>query len=139
MVWNTSPSVPIGLYLIVAKTTARGEIALINLPPALAALADARGYLPRGVYLLKPIRALAGDRVCRFDLIIVINGRSVGAARVADAAGRALPRFSGCRRLRDDEIFVLGRSADSFDGRYFGPLNVATVVGRAQPLWILND
>jgi conjugative transfer signal peptidase TraF len=139
LVWNASPSVPIGLYLIVQKPMAQGEIALINLPPPMAALADARGYLPRSAYLLKPIRALGGDRVCRIGLTLFVNGRPVGAAPMADIAGRALPRWSGCRHLRDDDIFFLGRSANSFDSRYFGPLNINTVVGRAQPLWILND
>ena len=28
------------------------------------------------------------------------------------------------------------RSADSLDGRYFGPLPAASIVGRAIPLWV---
>ena len=28
------------------------------------------------------------------------------------------------------------QSADSLDGRYFGPLPAASIVGRAIPLWI---
>jgi type IV secretory pathway protease TraF len=28
------------------------------------------------------------------------------------------------------------QSAASFDGRYFGPLPITTIVGRADPLWI---
>lgn len=118
---------------------AQREIALISLPPKMATLADARGYLPRSAYLLKPIRALGGDRVCRIGLTIFVNGRPVAIARLADAAGRALPRWSGCRHLRNDEIFFLGRSANSFDSRYFGPLKINTVVGRALSLWTLND
>jgi type IV secretory pathway protease TraF len=28
------------------------------------------------------------------------------------------------------------QSADSLDGRYFGPLPTASIVGRAIPLWV---
>lgn len=31
------------------------------------------------------------------------------------------------------------RSADSFDGRYFGPLPASSVIGRAIPLWTIGE
>jgi type IV secretory pathway protease TraF len=31
------------------------------------------------------------------------------------------------------------QSEDSFDGRYFGPLPVSTIAGRADPLWTREE
>ncbi len=135
VVWNASPSVPIGLYQVVRQPVNAGVLAVIKLPTAIAALAEERGYLQRHAYLLKPIIASTGDRVCRNGRVVTINARVVAVARSVDDAGRALPSWHGCGRLRDDEMFVLATHFGSFDGRYFGPLNIDTVVGRALPLW----
>jgi conjugative transfer signal peptidase TraF len=134
-VWNASPSVPIGLYRVVHQPAIKGQLAVIKLPTAMAMLADERGYLRGRNYLLKPIIGTTGDRTCRNGTAVTVNARVVGAARSNDDAGRALPRWRGCRHLRNDEIFVLATRFGSFDGRYFGPLNIDTVVGRAIPIW----
>ncbi|MBV8103395.1 MAG: S26 family signal peptidase [Hyphomicrobiales bacterium] len=34
-----------------------------------------------------------------------------------------------------DEVFLMNAAADSLDGRYFGPLPAASIIGRAAPLW----
>ena len=61
----------------------------------------------------------------------------MGKARERDSRGRALPVWEGCRVIRRDEVFLMNpQSADSLDGRYFGPLPAALVVGRAIPLWV---
>jgi type IV secretory pathway protease TraF len=31
------------------------------------------------------------------------------------------------------------QSADSFDGRYFGPISSSAVLARAQPVWIEKE
>ena len=60
----------------------------------------------------------------------------MGDARERDSHGRALPVWQGCRVVAEGEVFLMNRqSADSFDGRYFGPLPATTIVGRADPLW----
>ena len=44
--------------------------------------------------------------------------------------------WSGCRTLRDGELFVLNADVPaSLDGRYFGPSLVSSVIGRAVPVW----
>ena len=49
---------------------------------------------------------------------------------------RCLRLWFGCRMLRTGELFVMNPAApDSFDGRYFGTLRVADVIGRATPVW----
>jgi type IV secretory pathway protease TraF len=47
-----------------------------------------------------------------------------------------LPVWRGCRRIAAGEVFLMnGNVPDSLDGRYFGPLAVSAVIGRARPVW----
>ena len=120
VVWNTSPSVPLGLYVIDGSVPRRGDLALARLPAAIATMAHRRGYLPRTTYLLKPVVAITGDRVCRLGRRIVVRGAAIARAAARDTAGRPLPAWHGCRELAPGEVFVLARARQSFDSRYFG-------------------
>lgn len=136
-VWNTTASVPTGLYAIRGKASLDvGERVAIDPPPQMRRLLATRGYLPTGVPLIKRIAAVSGQRVCRFGHGVTIDGDFAGAARARDRLGRPLPAWFGCRKLRSGELFVMNPAApDSFDGRYFGPLKLGTVIGRATPVW----
>jgi type IV secretory pathway protease TraF len=111
-------------------------LAVVHLPEPLRGLAEARGYLRKGVLLIKPVVASAGDTVCRHRALVTINGRIVARARALDAAGRPLPAWSGCFKLGSSDIFVLSADPDSFDSRYVGPIDRADVVGFALPIWV---
>ena len=136
LVWNASPSVPIGLYRLTSRPPLPGALAVILLPEPLRILAETRGYLRKGALLIKPVAAGAGDTVCRHGALVTVNGRIVARASTLDAVGRTLPVWSGCFRLAADQIFVLSADPDSFDGRYMGPIDRAQVVGTAQPVWV---
>jgi conjugative transfer signal peptidase TraF len=136
LVWNASPSVPIGLYRLTTRPPLTEALAVIRLPEPLRILAETRGYLRRGALLIKPVAAGVGDTVCRHGPLVTINGRIVARARTVDATGRPLPAWSGCRRLAADQIFVLSADPDSFVSRYIGPIDRARVVGFALPVWV---
>jgi conjugative transfer signal peptidase TraF len=134
LVWNFTQSVPVGLYGVSHTEPAKGD--LIALAPAGAARAmlDASGALPAGKLLLKQLRAVRGDVVCRVGASITINGAEAATARLRSRDGRALPTWSGCRALGAGEILVLAPHPLSFDGRYFGPIDDAQIIGVARPL-----
>lgn len=135
IVWNASPSMPLGLYRIhVGARPLAGDLVLIDPPEEVARLIAARAYLPHGVPLLKRVAAAEGALICRTGDFVTIDGAGAARARTRDRAGRTLPLWLGCRRLARGEIFVLGTAPASFDGRYFGPLPGAAVIGTAQPL-----
>ena len=136
-IWNASNSVPIGLYRVQpAAQLAVTELVALQPPDLLAAFLDLNGYLPAGVPMLKRVLALPGQTVCRKGLKIAVNGVDVGDAHERDGRGRPLPAWQGCRVIADGDIFVMNwQSADSLDGRYFGPLPVSAVIGRAVPVW----
>ena len=125
----------IGWYRISHCQPSHGDIAAVRLPLRIARLADGRGYLLRSALLLKPIAAAGGDRVCRWHTRVLINGVFKSLAAAHDRAGRTMPSWTGCRTLRNDEVFLLGQSPDSFDSRYFGAVAATRVVGQAVPVW----
>ncbi|WP_352908494.1 DUF736 family protein [Mesorhizobium sp. M0923] len=136
-IWNASASVPIGLYRILpADKILAGSIAVVMPPEPLVAFMARRGYLPKNVPLLKHVLALGGATVCREGTAIIVNGRTYGHARERDSRGRSLPSWRGCREIADDDVFLMNpNAAESFDGRYFGPLPLASIVGCAVPVW----
>ncbi len=136
-IWNASNSVPIGLYHIQPATQLTvSELVAVQPPDLLAAFLDLNGYLPIGVPMLKRVLALPGQTVCRNGLAIAVDGIDMGRAHERDAGGRPLPVWHGCRIIADGDVFVMNwQSADSLDGRYFGPLPASAVIGRAIPVW----
>jgi conjugative transfer signal peptidase TraF len=137
LVWNASASVPLGLYWVTRdRSPERGDLVLAWPPEEARALAAARGYLPANVPLVKRVAAMADDVVCANSGIVVINDRVVAETLLIDRTGRPLPSWNDCRTLRAGEVFLLmeGEPA-SFDGRYFGPVHRAAIIGRLVPLW----
>lgn len=135
IIWNASPSVPVGLYTVdPGRRPDVGELALIAPPADVAALLAARGYVPRGVPLLKRVAAKPGALVCRSGVFVTIDGAPAARARDTDRLGRPLPRWLGCRRIQPGQLFLLNSAPDSLDGRYFGPISDAGLIGTARPL-----
>lgn len=136
LIWNASPSAPVGLYRAGFGPPTRGDLVLAQMPAMVGALADERGYLPRHVPLVKRVAALLHDHVCAFNEVIIIGGEIVAHREKSDRQGRPLPWWNECRGLADNEVFLLnGDAPGSFDSRYFGPVPSANVIERLVPLW----
>ncbi len=136
VVWNASASAPIGFYRInPLPDPPLGALVAVTPPAPLARWLAERGYLGERVPLLKHVAAGPGQRVCRVGPVVSVDARQVAVARERDGMGRPLPVWQGCRTLRAGELLMLNPDhADSMDGRYFGPLPVSTVLGRATPI-----
>jgi type IV secretory pathway protease TraF len=90
--------------------------------------------------MLKHVLALPGQTVCRERLTILVDAIAMGVARERDGRGRPLPIWKGCRVIAAGELFLMNwQSADSLDGRYFGPIPASAVIGRAHPVWIEKE
>jgi conjugative transfer signal peptidase TraF len=140
LMWNASASAPVGLYAIERPTDLHiTDLVIVRPPEQLENFLTDRGYLPRGVPLVKHVLALAGQSVCRSGFVITIDAVAVADVRESDSRGRPLPSWQGCRIVRENEVFLLNpQSSDSLDGRYFGVLPVSSIVGRALPLWTMK-
>jgi len=138
LIWNASASVPIGLYAIHTVGVLRvGDLVVATPREPLASFLADRGYLPLGVPLVKHVAALPGHSICRNGLKVSVDTIAIGEARERDSRDRPLPLWHGCRVIAPGQVFLMNaQSADSLDGRYFGPLPAASIVGRAIPLWV---
>lgn len=141
LIWNASASVPIGLYRIEPIDQLDvTDLAVVMPPDDLVGFLDQRGYLPKGVPLIKRVLALSGTKVCRDGNQISAYDMVYGQALDRDSRGRPLPVWQGCITVSKDQAFFMNWDVpDSLDGRYFGALPLATVIGRAVPLWTYDD
>lgn len=141
LIWNASASVPIGLYVMKpADALHLGELVVVRPPEAVASFLATRGYLGRGVPLLKRVLALPGQTVCRTGRAITVDGTTFGNALDHDRLGRALPDWQGCRMVANSEVFLMNwQATNSFDSRYFGALLASAIVGVAIPFWTEKD
>ena len=136
LLWNASASAPIGLYLITPGAALEvGDMVVARAPKGARKLAASRGYLPSGVPLVKRLAAMKGSQVCALGARITVDGRTVAHRRKRDAEGRAMPWWTGCRRLQPGQVLLLNRAAASFDSRYFGPVERAAILGQAVLIW----
>lgn len=135
LVYNGSPSAPPGFYWVDDRPPEKGDFVLVRVPEELRTLVDRRGYLPQHVPLIKRVAGVDGDEICRRGEQILVNGKPAAKAKSVDGSGRPMPVWSGCKTLTEGELFVLQRHPQSFDGRYFGPIQSDLVVGRATLLW----
>jgi type IV secretory pathway protease TraF len=124
---NESPSLPRGLYLRAGMAIAPGVVVAVPQPVAARPYLERLG-VPGDVLLLKRVAALGGDGVCAVDGMVVTPGRRAGTAE-RDRRGAVLPAWRECRVLERDEVFLLGDTPGSFDGRYFGPVRRSDVAG----------
>lgn len=130
-VWNMTSSAPAGVYRIDRSSWEVGDRVAVLPSQDLAADLNRRGILPEGKLLIKRVVAADGETVCRRDDKVSINGRVAATALTAAPDGVLLPLWRGCVTLADDQVFLLGDTANSYDGRYFGVTSAYAIVGRA--------
>ena len=135
ILWNLTPSLPRGLYVIRPVAPPRRG-AVVSLPPPrdAADLIVGRGYLPPGASLLKLLVALPGDSVCIDRRSFSANHRVLGTVANRDSAGRPLVAFEFCGEVPEGYGVVATAAPLSFDSRYFGPVPLSTLTV-AEPVW----
>lgn len=145
--FNTTRSIPVGLYRIVDEPVGKGAY-VIFCPPRLDVFDEAkeRGYITAGFcpgdygLMMKRVLAMGGDAVTSMDEGVSVNGEllPLSAPLATDKAGRAMPRhpFSDYTLGNSELLLMSDVSTTSFDGRYFGPVNVAQVRGVIRPVII---
>lgn len=142
LVWNRTPSIPMGLYWaedVSAAQLQRGELACF--PYAAPAWAQERKYLPEGVSVCKPVAGLPGDVVRHVgnELFVAHDGRTqrLGQYTAFDSAHRPLPQDV----LADGPVpdgsllMVAGAHDNSLDSRYIGLIPASHIQRRIHPLY----
>jgi conjugative transfer signal peptidase TraF len=136
LLWNWTPSLPLGLYwLSPGRPIAVGTLVAFPVPARVQELVRERKYLPPRALLIKPVVALSSDRVCTEGGTLVVNGSALGAVPTEDSAKRPLPHATGCGPLSLGQVFLASHYAKSFDSRTFGPVSLTQIRGTVTPLW----
>jgi conjugative transfer signal peptidase TraF len=136
LLWNWTPSLPLGLYWVSPRREANvGALVAFPVPASVRALVRERRYLPPGAVLVKPVVARASDDVCTEGGRLTVNGAPLGAIATADTRGRPLPHDARCGPLPAGVVFVASHLPTSFDSRTFGPVPISELRGTVTPLW----
>lgn len=138
LIFNASPSVPAGFYLRTDAPPALGAFVTVRAAAVAPAYARARGFSDASDRFIKRVAAGGGENVCAHGDTVSLGARVVTRAS-HDSVGRALPRWTGCRTLAADEVFLIGDTPDSFDSRYWGPVGLSKIDGVWTPVLARTD
>jgi len=136
---NISASEPMGIYLMKAfrQNFVIERNSLIAFCPMVSPKNFPfvlKGDCPNGAApFLKHVIGLPGDTVEETDEGVWINGQAVKDSKPKDRSmvyHVELPRWRGQKTLDKDEYWVYGSGdpTDSFDSRYFGPVEAIQIV-----------
>lgn len=147
LTFNPTASAPIGLWAIATRSRAfhPGDY-VVACPPPVAVVESVlkAGGLPEGSCpsgtgpVLKTIGAVASDTVTlREGFPVSVNGSEMQGM----IPGDSFPAWpSGTYPVGPSEVWLLSDyHPRSFDSRYFGPVQVDQVIGKAYPVFALED
>ncbi len=147
---NTTDSMPIGLWLETPAHAARiGDVVLVCLPDTpTVRIGQSRGYIAPGPCpsgqetVLKPVAAGPGDIIDVSTQGVTVNGKELrNSGQLGhDSQGRPLPAFpAGHYPVAPGELWLVSaHNPRSFDSRYFGPIQAASVRSTVRPLWVAD-
>jgi len=140
IMYNATDSLPHGIYRVIKQQTyKRGDLIVFPIPEQVRSLVLERGWLKPDSYLIKPVAAINGDNVWITCGQVFVNGKSFGAIKKQDKKGLPLPSLVFKGTLSPGKSAVLQHTDDSFDSRYFGPIDERQIIGRAVPIWVFYE
>ena len=137
--WNRTESAPKGLYRLSDGPLTLNGWAVASADAPSAKWIAGRGYLAPDWPIIKRVRGLPGDDICRENETISINGVAVATVLEADSAGQELPVWNGCLTVQTGEFFLLNDHPRSLDGRYFGVTDEEDIRGSAHLWWAVGE
>lgn len=142
---NTTVSIPLGIYITSDEPISTGSY-VIFCPPdnALFTEARTRGYIGAGYcpgdygYIMKKVLAAKNDVVSVTDHGVFVNGHEVPLSKplLADGSNRPMPHYRIEGYVLPDRQLLLMSDVTglSFDGRYFGPVDIGQIKSVVHPV-----
>ncbi len=139
---------PRGIWQFKDSDLALGSWVAICAEPPIAMMARERGYLAKGpctgdvTPMLKRVAALPGDVVDLGPAGVAINGQLLPGTPVlpTDREGRPLPHPDwGQYAVAPGTLWVINTKRDSFDSRYFGPVDATRVLSVADAVLVQGE
>lgn len=154
IIYSATASMPQGLYLVIpTEKISHQDIVEFNPPPSALDFAKKNRWIPQSGSVIKYVFAIPNDHVCIHNQKILVNGKEIGAVAKfytenksnsspphqissQKVTNKPLPQTNFCGKLRAKQYLLLStKSERSFDGRYFGPVSLQRILGRAVPLF----
>ena len=85
--------------------------------------------------IVKRVAGVTGDLIVSRDLDYFCNGEYLGKAKTHSMTGKPIERHKTNGLIPENTIFLMGDSADSFDSRYYGPMETKNVKAIARPIF----
>ncbi|SHG54344.1 signal peptidase I/conjugative transfer signal peptidase TraF,TIGR02771 [Fodinibius roseus] len=132
---NYTDSIPKGLYFIQNEVPGKGDYTLIT-KQNLLDFATGRGYIADGSYIGKKIVGTPGDTVVVSSKGVYVNSKEQVASQPikVDRNNRSMPHNIGTQIIKENEVFLLGETKDSFDSRYYGTIKAKYLKGTLIPI-----
>jgi len=140
---NTSPSMPLGVYIKKFSAIQRGDIVAVCVDTRRRQFGLQRGYLKFGFGcdgvrpLIKQIIAVPGDQVELTDQYLRVN-QTIYFYRTfyQDSHGNPLPVFPRGIYQSQTNYWLLGtHDPHSWDSRYWGPVDSKNIIENLHPLF----
>ncbi len=143
IVFQFTDSMPKGIYFFSkGQDIHHGQIVVFKMPEGVLEMVRERSWSANNSTLMKQVYGMPGDTVLIKDLMVFINNEYLGRIKLRDRQGLPLPIYQrdGTYVLRQNEYFVASNYIpNSFDSRYFGPINHGQIIGTAKPFFIYKE
>ena len=93
-------------------------------------------FISDGTTVVKMVLGMPGDRVVVGADFVWVNGMVVAEGLdLIGTLGRPAEDFTRSFIIPEGSVFPMGLTRDSYDGRYYGALSTASIIGQAWRLW----
>lgn len=131
---NLTPSIKTGIYFVLPVNKEElkiGDIVLFSMPDEIDKFVHEREYITNNCHtFLKEIGALEKDRIKIENEKLYINDKFIGKIEKKDTLGRELPQITSFT-VPKDYFFPIGTHRKSFDGRYYGKIDIKLIEKKA--------
>jgi len=97
----------------------------------------AEPWFDAGTMFIKQVRAKEGDEVMVRGGQVYLAGKQVDVLqqRILSKMGRSSEEFNRRGIVASGDLWVMGTTPDSFDSRYWGPIDQSMVIGQVYPVF----
>ena len=85
--------------------------------------------------IIKRVAGIPGDLITVHGKDFFCNGEYLGKAKEYSMRGTPLESYTITGLVPDHKIFLMGDSPDSFDSRYYGPMEIKHVKAVVRPIF----
>ena len=139
IVFNKTPSIPIGIYLLLPYDNEKdslnvGDIVIFDMPKDIEKFVKEREYTSNDTNtFIKTVGAIEGMSIEVREEKLFIDGEIKVEVALTDTLNRELPQINNFI-VSKGHFFPLGTHFHSFDGRYYGEIDKRTIRNKAKLL-----